>query len=175
VTLEEHAKVWALIAALWPHHKPTTGTIIVAEEYLVPLDFELTCAAVKILAVAEPEFAPGPGKLRKAVVELQEPTLPAELALVEVIAQVGRTGRYGAPEWSSPAVAAAVQAMGGWVAVCDSDNPEAFRAHFLRLYEPMAKRSSDEAALPASVRALAASAAVKQLGEVVGELPPAEQ
>jgi hypothetical protein len=171
VTLEEHAKVWALIAALWPHHRPTTGTMLVAEEFLVPLDFATTCAVVKMLAVAEPEFAPGPGKLRKAVVEAEQgATLPGELALAEVMAQVSRTGRYGAPSWSSPALAAAVQAMGGWVAVCDSDNPEAFRAHFLRLYEPMAKRQTDEAALPASVRALALG--IKRLEGVIGELPP---
>jgi hypothetical protein len=159
----EHAKVWALIAALWPHAKPTTETIIAAEPLLLDLDYQLTVACVQMLNIAEDAWPPSPGRLRKAVVEAADGAVPADVALAEVQRTVRAVGRYRVPEWSSPGIAACVEAMGGWEACCNSDNPEAFRAHFLRLYEPMAKREAVRAALPASVRAIVLAAGVKRL------------
>ena len=53
---------------------------------------------------------------------------------------------------SLPSDAAAVAAAIGWDAICDSENPEALRAHFLRLWQEHTSRETTQRRLPASVR-----------------------
>jgi len=50
---------------------------------------------------------------------------------------------YRAPRYSCDTVKRAVRAI-GWQQLCMGENPEADRAHFLRLYESMRSRYSED-------------------------------
>lgn len=62
------------------------------------------------------------------------------------LAAIRRFGSYRgeeALEWMPERVAATVRRM-GWKELCASDNAEADRAHFMRIYEQVAKREETE-------------------------------
>ena len=54
----------------------------------------------------------------------------------EVTRLIRSTGPYRAPAYSCDTVRRAVQSI-GWRQLCDSDNPAADRAHFLKIYESL--------------------------------------
>lgn len=82
------------------------------------------------------------------------PVAPApDAAWDEITAALGAVGRYALPVWSHEAIGDAVRAMGGWRALCDSSNAMADRAHFLRLYEPIAERATLAVVAPPALRA----------------------
>jgi hypothetical protein len=53
---------------------------------------------------------------------------------------------------SLPDDVAAVAGAIGWDAICDSENPEALRAHFLKLWNDHSSRETAQRRLPESVR-----------------------
>ncbi len=53
-------------------------------------------------------------------------------------------GMYGTPEIKIAPVQKAVDTI-GWREICGSDNPEAVRAHFFKVYEQLVKRHHDMA------------------------------
>ena len=55
-------------------------------------------------------------------------------AWAEVTRAFGSVGRNRIPKWSSPAIARAVRAVGGWVHLCKGANSAADRARFLENY-----------------------------------------
>lgn len=158
MTKTEYAKTVALITGLWPNNRWEVATIRAGERILLDLRAEEVLAAVEQLAADGERYAPNPGQVRKAAVELAARASgdchEADEALAEVFAAVARIGYYRRPEWSHPAIASTVEALGGWQAVCLDENPEAFRAHFLRLYGVAATRVARERVAPDSVREL---------------------
>lgn len=156
MTSQEYAEVMLVHSRLWPMFSPPPGTYEVWKPLLVDLDAGVVTAALYDLATEEDrEFAPGAGQIRRRAVELSRPPIPSlDQALAEVWTAMSRVGHYGSPEWSSPAVAAAVDAMGGWQIVCAGDNPDAFRAQFARVYGSATARHEREAVMAPSVRAL---------------------
>ena len=84
-----------------------------------------------------------------AAAELLDPrtdALPtAADAWGEVYRQIQYTGQYRQPVWTNQVIARAVGAM-GWVELCQGENLEADRAHFLRIYESMRTGHKDRAA-----------------------------
>lgn len=156
MTEREYTLVIARISALWLNSAWTADTAEAAESLLLDLDAGLVLAAVDALAAEGREFAPPPGVVRLRATTLAHPALPdLDQALEEVRAAVAHFGIYRTPEFSHPAIEAAVNAI-GWDEVCNSTNPEAFRAHFLRLYGTVGERAKREAASPESVRELVA-------------------
>jgi hypothetical protein len=153
VNEREYAVVTARVAQFWPHSAWPVATCHGAESLLLDLPARVVVAAVEQLAVEGREFAPPPGLVRqRACVLLADPMPDADRALAEVNAAVRNPGAYGHPVWSHPAVGATVDAMGGWQAVCASENPDAFRAHFLKIYGTVAVRETARVAMPDSVR-----------------------
>lgn len=155
----EYAKIVAHVTGLWPNNRWEMGTIRAGESLLLDLDARWTHAAVELLAAEGERFAPNPGQIRKASLELagreNGSGLPdPDAALEEVYKAISHVGYYRSPEWSHDAIGAAVDAFGGWQAVCLADNPEAFRAHFMRLYASCAGRRRREQLAPASVKEL---------------------
>lgn len=59
----------------------------------------------------------------------------------EVLEQVGRTGSYGVPEFSTELIKKAVQCV-GWRDICLSENIGVERAHFLRAYDRLIEREN---------------------------------
>ncbi len=109
------------------------------------------------------DWPPNPGQLRRATQEFVRrsngdagvPDL--DQAYAEVLEAVRRIGYTGSPEWSHPAVAQAVRAVGGWRAICESDNEPALRAHFAQMYRSASARITRESEVvaPAISRRLA--------------------
>jgi hypothetical protein len=146
VTREELDQCFATLVAAWPHFDPNPQTFELAERLLMPLPFAVVGAAIAEFALTGREFAPPIGLLARRSHELAAEArgdhLPdADEALTEVYEQLARVGIYRTPTWSHPAIAATIAAFGGWEQVCLNDNPEAFRAHFMRLYDMSRQRA----------------------------------
>jgi hypothetical protein len=180
VTREEFDQVFLAMVGIWPNWHPNGATPKVAEQLLGDLDYDQVEAALAVLAVDQPEFHPGLGALRAKVFELfQTQVLDPEHAWLEVAEARRAVGWVKTPQWSSPLVARAVSAMGGWRPLCASTNPEADRAHFLRIHAARAgaARLADRA--PAFARARIEAARTSALeadpvavGDVLGIFGP---
>lgn len=176
MTRTELDQCYDAMVALWPHFKPVPGTFAMADRLLAPLDARAVAASIEQFSLEGREFAPPLGLVARRAHELTarargESVPDAQQALGEVQDRIRRVGVYGTPEWSHPAVEATVDAMGGWLAVCRSDNPEAFRAHFLRLYDVMRARVERESLVSPSLNELMAGA-IKSLPDGPKELQP---
>ena len=138
---------------------------------LAGLDAAVVKAAI-IKVCRESPFFPSVAQIVAAAEALdsrleQLPT--AAEAWEEVSRLIQDVGPYRAPRYSCDLVRRAARAI-GWRQLCDSTNPEADRAHFLRLYESMRgkyqeNRANEEAlalsGMDAVVRALAGKLAIK--------------
>lgn len=60
----------------------------------------------------------------------------------EVMRQMREVGHYREPAFSHAMIGLAVEHLGGWQALCESDNLVADRAHLLRLYEELVRRDT---------------------------------
>lgn len=159
MTRTELARVVAEVNALWPQARWEADTIRAAEALLLDLNPGVALRAVHDLASEAREFAPPPGVIRRRTVELSDAPIgihpPSEdEAMAEVYEQIRRTGVYRVPTWSHPAIGAVVQALGGWEFVCLTENQDALRAHFFRLYTLRAGRAKRLAVTTPAVRAL---------------------
>lgn len=149
----------AALLAAWPHSRQTPETFELGEALLGPLPAGAVLGAIATLALEGREFAPPLGLVARRAAELVEEATngrppDVEEALREVYEQISRCGYYRTPEWSSPAIGGVIEALGGWEAVCTDDNPEAFRAHFLRLYGTVQARVQRESLVTPAVRQL---------------------
>lgn len=131
---------------------------------LAPEELERACWR---LCQTGGRFLPTVAEIRSAVAEARCALPAAELAWREVLAAVGRYGRDRRPEWSSPAIAEAVEAV-GWRDICLSTTIGVERAHFLRAYGA-ARGRAIELEQVGPVRELVGSVAFKQIGGKHGE------
>lgn len=134
---------------------------------LIDLDPLLARAAIVKICRSSP-FFPSVSQIVTAAEELDpsgEKLPVAAEAWEEVSGLIQSVGPYRAPTYSCDLVKRTVRAI-GWRQLCLSENPEADRAHFLRLYESLRSRHrgncENEAALSLSgmgevVRNLAAA------------------
>lgn len=118
--------------------------------------------AATLHAAGKGRFFPSASELRQAAVEIKiraEDIPPAQDAWGEV-KRAFRSGfsRYNVPsvaDWSHPMIARALDAIGGWRTLCDSENDAADRARFLQAYQVYLERNiSDLELLPAVSRAV---------------------
>lgn len=159
VTRDELDFCYRMVLAAWPHAKPVPETFTLAERLLMPMDARAVAAAIEQFSLDGREFAPTMGQVAKRAQEVIQQVngtvVPdGQQALSEVYDRIGRCGRYQVPEWTHPAIGAAVEAMGGWEATCGDDNRDAYRAHFLRLYDTMKGRLEREALVAPAFREL---------------------
>ena len=169
MTKSEYAKAVSLVTGLWPNNRWETATIRAGERLLLDLPGAHVLAAVEMLAAEGERYAPNPGQIRRKAIEVasrvRADDLPdADAALDEVYATIAKVGYYRSPVWSHPAIASTIDALGGWQAVCLDENPEAFRAHFLRLYATASARVAREQVAPESVRQLVTAGLDLSLG-----------
>lgn len=148
----ELVQVMALVSGYWPAWTPNDVTMLAAERQLLDLPQAQVVAALDVIAAEGVEFAPGPGAIRKRAIELHSPAPGVDEAWGEVCEQIREVGHAARPAWSHEAVASAVRAMGGWQALCSSTNPEADRAHFIRMYGVGVTRLASERAMPPATR-----------------------
>ena len=96
-------------------------------------------------------FMPRIAELRQAVLARHAAT--AGEAWADVQRAIAAVGSYGNPQFD-PATTTALTAMGGWKAICASEDQMADRAHFLRIYDQIATRTGQEALIAPNVKRL---------------------
>lgn len=143
------AALWVLIHNQWP-------TFEVLEEteptYRVRLrdwcdvigDLHYSLLRAAVIAEAGREFPPPVGIIRRRAMEIMlesrgDRSPSADEAWREVVTKLRQVGRQEFPEWSHPAVEAAVRTI-GWIWICDSENMDVLRSHFLRFYGAISER-----------------------------------
>jgi len=179
MTPDELAPILALLAEACPGRPVTRAT---AEAYFALLR-DLSAQDVHDAAVrhaATEKWLPSPSDLRTLVVRARLGIGSAEDVLAEILELIHVRGynRPPSPADTSTVARAVVESM-GWQTICDSDNPEALRAHVLRLAEAFTKRviaAGSLAALgmaPAHPAGPAERAMPASIGDVVRGLLPA--
>ena len=128
---------------------------------------DLDAADVKaalIRYLASNHWLPAPAQLRAIASEAKHGRRrPGGDAWGDVLAEVGRTGRYRSPHFPDPLVAKAVEAF-GWRNICDSENQQSDRARFVELYDRLATSDAEDKAV-GSLPGVARPALPERTGE----------
>jgi len=152
VTHQDVRNLIAALATLWPNARIDATPVLLRTWAAVLADIDITEAeaAVVILARSGAAFAPAPGAIVAAVLDMRDrasgDAAPGvDVAWAEVTEAIRSRGwSAGPPEsWSHPAIADAVRAV-TWRELCLSSPAGVVRAHFLRMYETAAARSLAE-------------------------------
>ena len=142
-TLAEVTKALMVLAAHYPNGPQLNETHFRAyHRTLADLPQELVDKAVLHLGSTN-TFFPAAAELRQAAFELVEQAsdVPSAWDAWGEVTKAFRTyGRYRLPEWSSELVGDAVDAIGGWLALCESENGVADRARFVQAYDVLLQR-----------------------------------
>jgi hypothetical protein len=157
-TQDEFYRIWQVLVTSYPNWVKDmapgdlAGTFKVYERLLSDIPGSLLEAAV-VQHVASNKWFPAIAELRSLVLAI---TTPERITAMEAWGSVldamksggarimpGGNGYYP-PEWADPITARVVASM-GWVELCQSDNQEADRAHFMRAYDAIAARDSSDA------------------------------
>lgn len=145
MTKDEYAQVMLVHSRYWPHFKPPKGTYEVWERQLLHYPANHVLAALDYLQRTEPKYAPLAGEIANTVDELTQVSDNKGLdeAWYEVTSNISHVGSYGVPQWSTPAIQMAVNAI-GWNNLCMSENQMADRAHFIKIYGATQERAKRE-------------------------------
>ena len=147
MTRQEICALVALAASSNPIMQAKDPAPIVAAWSLMLSDLDPVIAKAAVIKVCrESDFFPSVARIVEAARQLDPRTakLPtAAEAWEEVVKLIIQFGPYRAPKYSCDTVKRAVRAI-GWQQLCTGDNPEADRAHFLRLYESMRSKHKEQ-------------------------------
>lgn len=163
-------EVWAYLSAQYPEHAKQyespdqyKAAYRIFHELLDDIDDAMLKAAAKHHA-ASCKWFPKVSELREAAFSLMETgQLTAGEAWEKVCNEIRRVGIYDAPKLE-PQVKRAVDAMGGWRSLCESENNVADRAHFLKIFEAISNRDREDRRMLPEVREVA-----KRLAAGIGE------
>lgn len=137
---EQAEKLIAILAAAYPVPAWPAETVILFATEIEDLDYTACDSALRTWRRTNSD--------RPTIADIRDATrrqldaagerpheVDGDEAWGYVVEQMRVTGRYNPfPTDRYPEVARVVERM-GWITLCDSDNPEADRAHFLRLFE----------------------------------------
>lgn len=141
----EAVQLVGVLAAAYPNFPVSEATIQVYAAALGDLETSAAVRAAEEL-VATSRFFPTVAEIRAAAAERTMGLPTPEEALGLVLGEVRRCGIYGRPRFDCPVVAEAVRVV-GFRNICTSDNPEALRAHFFRVYGAYRDREIREASV----------------------------
>jgi hypothetical protein len=172
VTRDDVLTLWLVAREIWDRFDiPESADLRRVKEQvwldvLGDLDGELVRAALVDLSARE--FPPAVGTIREAALRLSAAEASGsripdpDEAWAEVSAAVRAVGRYRAPEFSHPAVGAAVELI-GWTTICDSQDDGSDR--FVATYRAVLRRAAR--AIPPPILAARVPALAKsQVGEL---------
>lgn len=159
-TRETVRQCLVILGAAYPRMALPAQTVTVFCELLSDVDDDLLVTAVKHHAATSKWF-PSVAELRSAVVDLSDraegvPT--AEDAWLEICRKMARyppvpmQDGWRVPEFSHPLILEAVNVLGGWAALGQSEHGVADRAHFFKIYPQLVARRRADASLLPSVR-----------------------
>jgi hypothetical protein len=171
VTRTEWAKIWNLLLIAYPNRREKEGT---SEKDTITLYHrmldDLPTAAVQAAAlthISQSVFFPSIAELRKgamaAISHEQRAPLPHQ-AWAEVKEQVRISGYAATPTFSHPLIERAIEGAGGYKDFCMSelDQEMSWRAQFLKAYELLLARETEDALVLPEVRATIAQLADKR-------------
>lgn len=148
---EDAAKIVAMIAARWSVPAMSDETQELWAELIEDLEADQVQRVVMDLMRARTE-RPDLAEIRKLVAAEgateatgAEQFLEPEEAWGVVVAAFSKVGRYREFPPTYPLVAEAVERI-GWQTLCGSDNQEADRAHFMRIYGEILRRAESDSA-----------------------------
>jgi len=141
VTSAEAKKLLALLKAAFPSQDMPREMVEVYCRFLADCDYGAGCNAVAS-HIAKEKFFPKISELRSAIAEEAVGAPGWEAAWGEVMRAVSSLGRWRSPEFSHPAVAAAVDCI-SWEAICNSDAQglNTLRAQFRDAYQSVRSRA----------------------------------
>jgi hypothetical protein len=140
MTRQETIALVALASSSYPSMQARDPRPIVEAWSLMLAELDPLLAKAAIVKVCrESQFFPSVAQIVSAAAQLDPRKMPlptAAEAWEQVTGLIQDYGPYRAPTYSCDTVKRAVRAI-GWRQLCMGENPEADRAHFLRLYESM--------------------------------------
>lgn len=156
----EFGKVMAALGAMYPRWDIAEETITAYYSILGDLPLELLKAATLEYSSRGEHWPPSAGQLRAVAFDLLEQDehylSPGE-AWAEVTKIMRLDGHWRVPKFSSPLIARAVDAIGGWryINLSPEDIMYTHRARFLQTYETLQKRERADRRMLPQVRELA--------------------
>ena len=152
---KEALKLVGWATANFPHlqERDLRPTAELWAKLLADIPYEVAEKALMKVLVSCRHF-PTVAEIREAAADLTNPVPSPAEAWEEVLANISRYGHYDAERGVkalSPVTSKAVRAI-GYTEICLSENIDATRAHFFRVYEQYAKREKECAVLPPKVR-----------------------
>lgn len=121
---------------------------------LADLDYKM-CETALMELFATHVYPPQIAEIRQKCAEYMNPQIEdSGSAWEEVQRAVRKYGYYRAEEAMqslSPVIRKAINRIGGFTAICASDNPSMSRAHFYKMYEAIAEREKTESMLPPAI------------------------
>jgi hypothetical protein len=147
--MNAHVTTFSVIGFLidaYPRQEIGEGTIEVYRQTLADIPPEILKAAV-LVHVARSQWFPAVAELRDAAAGLVERAMNIPSAFEawdEVARLIRQVGSWGTPAFSNPLIGKAVAGVGGWLAICMSENQIADRARFFQVYEAYARREEDD-------------------------------
>ena len=167
----------ALASSSYPSIQGKDPRPIVEAWAMMLADLDAVVAKAAIIKVCrESQFFPSVAQIVAAAEALDPRTekLPtAAEAWEEVVQLIRNFGPYRAPLYSCDTVKRAVRAI-GWQQLCMGENPEADRAHFLRLYESMRSRYREDRENEKVLELSGMGAVIKALAGRLSNSPPAD-
>jgi len=139
----------------YPRFTLEPETIEVYYQILSDLPLDLVEAAILQLITEDSPWCPSVGQIRSCAFDMldRESGVPTAWdAWAEVTRRFGTHGHSRLPEFSHPLIKQAVDGVGGWRALCMSENAIADRARFVQAYETLAKRERAQSRMLPQVR-----------------------
>lgn len=121
-------------------------------------DLDVTAVRAAMVSLGG-EFCPALDRLRVEALRLADPDAGMPSfgdAWAEVKQEISRVGSYGQPEWSHPAIANAVRAVGGWKTLCMMEirDEGVWIGHWRRVYGDAVEHHQRDTTMPPSVASL---------------------
>ena len=153
----EFRKLMEFLGKAYPRFTLGPETIEVYYQILGDLSLDLVKAAILQLISDDSPWCPSAGQIRGCAFDLldREANVPTAWdAWAEVCKRIGDIGydRKWIPEFSHSLIKRTVDAVGGWLVLCMSENAIADRARFVQAYETLAKRERAQARMLPQVR-----------------------
>lgn len=164
----EFATIAAAIRTYFPRYNmfPNEEAMTLWFQELQDLPADVLSTALRKW-VATNKWPPSIAELRELSGEVVAGKLPDWGEAWSQVARAIRLYGWARPDEAldsmEPTTRAAVQRI-GWTDICKSENPETIRAQFRQVYEITAKREVEDRQIPADVKAMLNSVAIKMIG-----------
>jgi len=161
MTKPDAIEALAVLTAAYNREIPEQ-TLRIYVKALEDLDRDSLLGATTDLMVTS-KFFPTVAELRRRAVEISaggELPPDAYAAWFEIAEAAARVGRDRRPSWSHPAIGAALDQIGGYRRICDSELIGVERSHFLKAYDVLVERTLREAQIPAALQS-----SLQQIGQ----------